>query len=1636
VIETISLTSGKVTHVTASDANLTGGSQSGTATIADGVITVSDMSQYAAHQFLITNSASIYFDVTATKSDGADGNITLWFMNSQVSGQLGSLEHKEVQIPLNAKTTVELSIESFLHNDKFTGFVVGVFSEGEYTLEFDKIKISKGTTSKINLSESNITYGYGTGGTNITGCQQSGGINFGSGSFTITSPSIYTVHKIAFNTDIIIPDGTINDETYSLNNGASINNTIFNGDVCIEDGGVLYYGAGKSALSFSVENDNLIIDTGDYTCSNANVCATYAASDFGLETFESESFNLKIAVADVSQDGSSATIGIWINNIILGGNYFTITSDDGIGLDNTLTLNTFNVIAQVATLGMPEVPIVEPKNITWKDFGVSRGSVYTAENLWATSSYTVADNLDNTVFEGDIIFTENSGIRYGGSDGSFGLHLYVTEGKLKLSSDTFYLNDLSIAACEPTDFKLSTFDGEKITLKIAMSNVTANSATVGLWVNGMVVDEAFTMVSKSTGSYTLGNKFCLFDGYFSSGSGAVTIPEPDVTKISWADFDGAVYGKTYSSYEAVTYTDATSMDYTLFEDEVQFVANSCMRYGTSMGWDGLSIGVNTDGDLYFSNAGIMNIAHTDGSAFAGTYSASMFGYETLSGESVKLSVLMRNATETSASVMVWIDDIPVCEEFTIKIHDAHVGTYSFGNVIGIMTEGDGSITIPKSVPVPTGLTDLTWEDFGITCIGQYTTGTYGSLAGKELNDSLFNGDITMQADSHLRYGGSSGDFGLHVQVNSTGTLSLRSDTCTLNLSTTEFYPEMYGLKSFADNPFNLKIAVTELEDMTAKVGVWVNDRVLGDYFTLTCTGAYDSSLGNHIALHSGTMEPHSTLAKPTGLTDIKLGDWQADIYDDGVFKWNEIENANHPTVDTLVGTSFKETITFTGPTNSTDEILLYYGGMKSQSDTAYGLRIALKEEDSNDVMRLYGHGIDGFNGFTLTEELAGVSFIDTEFFWQIDVTRRGNHVLLYMYFNDKLYGGAPFVINDFAEEMNDSIGLYSFYYGGENPIERTPLIPIKEQTLSALYCDLDSTTYKIPDEIDSVKRIVITDGVRTEETMNVVAGDVLDQAGDYLIIYSDGVSMYRQEVVLYHEGDTKIGDDGETGASDLVRLIKYAKGETVTAYKSEEKAYDVNGDYEVDSSTDTMANKEVVALRQMILDTYVEDTSKVMPIVGHFGPLDELINDEIFSKIKKVGINQITQYQNQFSDNPAARYDVYEQLTLAQKYGMKITVKDQRLSADPSSATTEKVETYVKDYSYYQSFAGLYISDEPKTSNYPPNYTFGDTDERLESFAPLAKAARDTGNFGYANAMGYSDSYTKRQTREYLYVNYLETFVNEYKAPFLSHTSYPFWESYREVDSAAVGGTVENAEAYFKNLSMVRYVAGEKNIPFWTFVQSGDGFELTPKADNPSEGEFKWNANMGLAFGAKGIQYFPLVQPENFQNLDGKVSSGLLSADGVETTWYAYAQKVNKQISAIDHILMDATNVGIMATGEYAVSQAANTVEEINLYDSILSWIAAGEASTPVHSSYNGATVTVEEGNAYGAVTGCFEYGDKHALYIVNYNVYGEDTDKVTVDFGSTNTTATTIHNALTETKTGTSMSFELAPGEAVLVVY
>ena len=143
---------------------------------------------------------------------------------------------------------------------------------------------------------------------------------------------------------------------------------------------------------------------------------------------------------------------------------------------------------------------------------------------------------------------------------------------------------------------------------------------------------------------------------------------------------------------------------------------------------------------------------------------------------------------------------------------------------------------------------------------------------------------------------------------------------------------------------------------------------------------------------------------------------------------------------------------------------------------------------------------------------------------------------------------------------------------------------------------------------------------------------------------------------------------------------------------------------------------------------------------------------------------------------------------------------------------------------------------------------------------------------------------------------------------------------------------------------------------------------------------------------------------------------------------------------------MNATNEGLMSTGEHAKTQATDVVENMKFYKGL--WnedkelTADMQAKTPIHTSgYEGATVTSNEPSSatqYGTLTGCFEikdgkYKGKHALYIVNYNPSSDNI--ITVNLGSEKPVTITA-NAVTEEMTASSVTKTLGAGEAMLIVY
>ena len=411
----------------------------------------------------------------------------------------------------------------------------------------------------------------------------------------------------------------------------------------------------------------------------------------------------------------------------------------------------------------------------------------------------------------------------------------------------------------------------------------------------------------------------------------------------------------------------------------------------------------------------------------------------------------------------------------------------------------------------------------------------------------------------------------------------------------------------------------------------------------------------------------------------------------------------------------------------------------------------------------------------------------------------------------------------------------------------------------------------------------------------------------------------------------------------------------------------------------------------------------VMPIGGFYGPAIEGINDTTFdhysatafNMFQDLGVNLLL-YQN-------ADYNDYENrvktlvLDLAGNRDIGVFITDKYLTNKASGGyltTTEQMATQMAKYDNYKAFAGIHVVDEPGSADWKP-----DLAAQIEYYAGAYTRLSQLGVVGSVNLNPIKDGTEEEYTN---YVKYVEEFCSTCNPAYLSFDYY-VWDS----------DTTQ--EGYFHNMSIIREKGQEYNIPFWSFVQAGGQWEATNPGDlYPNEGQFNWSVNTALACGAKGISYFPLIQPKKFAVASGESRydlNGLIGADGSKTQWYNYAKAANAQITAVDEYLMTAISDGIIVNGSNATADTANFTDRIT------------------GKTYN--QLTGVEGEA---IIGCFRYAGKTALYVTNYNTVAQD---ITLTFDGDYTVTCVdegVKSDLSLTGTGTQLS--LAGGEGVLLVF
>jgi len=231
-------------------------------------------------------------------------------------------------------------------------------------------------------------------------------------------------------------------------------------------------------------------------------------------------------------------------------------------------------------------------------------------------------------------------------------------------------------------------------------------------------------------------------------------------------------------------------------------------------------------------------------------------------------------------------------------------------------------------------------------------------------------------------------------------------------------------------------------------------------------------------------------------------------------------------------------------------------------------------------------------------------------------------------------------------------------------------------------------------------------------------------------------------------------------------------------------------------------------------------------------------------------------------------------LDLAGQTGLKVLVNspEPRLSAITSTLSVTDdlqaplristsdarrlVQIMLDEYRRFPAFAGFDVYDEPPATKFP-------------TVAAVTKLVRELA----PTLLPYSNLWPGTGAG---YAAFVKSFVDTVHPPILSFDRYPFLNTGLDIN-------------YFDNWAIIRKAALAEGIPTWTYIQS-------VKFQNrvvPTEAQLRWQINMSLAYGAKGIQYFTWWTPEiargeNFE-------SAIINVNGTRTPLYDIASRINRQ---------------------------------------------------------------------------------------------------------------------------------------------
>lgn len=336
------------------------------------------------------------------------------------------------------------------------------------------------------------------------------------------------------------------------------------------------------------------------------------------------------------------------------------------------------------------------------------------------------------------------------------------------------------------------------------------------------------------------------------------------------------------------------------------------------------------------------------------------------------------------------------------------------------------------------------------------------------------------------------------------------------------------------------------------------------------------------------------------------------------------------------------------------------------------------------------------------------------------------------------------------------------------------------------------------------------------------------------------------------------------------------------------------------------------------------------------------INPKFVKYIKDCHINFVVRgesYDTEYGKKLVKLYD---------EYGIGYFIEDARIKKiDDNNYCAEKFKEYLSEYKDNPCFLGPYFADEPNMTE-------------IDKYAKYFSLFRDSEIKGtpYVNLLpSCGDNMLNPANPDFTFSEYAETYIKKCGFKFLSYDHYLFC-------TGLLNKGVAYSYTYIKDLNAASVLSKKYGIPFWAFAACGGQWQAPTVAEDyyPNKRQFEYSVFIALVFGAKGIQYFPFLQPSFFYSAANSYKvNGMISYNGKPNKWYYYAKKINSFIIDNNDIFVNTSHKKVMFLGGSAVAfDEGGVILPDNKYTNI---------------SY---------AESEHAIVGIFDYKGKECYYILN----------------------------------------------------